>query len=1041
MEPGNLYGSTSSGSDLHRFAGALPSTDRGATPAEPASLEAEIQRHVQSIRKIDSILKPTVHTLLQAALPAFTRDAPPPVPDWLTEHDGGPCSEDSFTAALCGATIQRLYKIRRRFGWLEDVREFSDRRLMENVAARFIPEPPMTEGDADSDRDYFARCRAILHSDTFGGMNPLTASQVFRVLMDAGEEYTHGGIGFVAFFSMVWPLQRRLPDPLNLGARMEPYEATAYITAKCLLPILTLEAVCRRRAELYDRAALIEERLEAICREDLEEKSPYALKWQFDRQTYELRTVLRRLAHLSIAPAAFRACEKAIRGIVLRRDADLADQYLDVAAAMREAVAATVQKSASVAREARAVIGGIQVEIVDRIEGSQEWPRTLSEEYGMPFPPEVTADPDCVLDLLQAAQKTLKICRAAAGELRRVGALNEHGELSSPQAVRTALRTVAESNRVVADALYGPLEIPSSWCRSVVDREIAHASALNVTEFNPAELVSAMVVALRSKLLTSPVQVRDAVAKTLVANQADGSWRLGHPFYSRDDVSGVRPPSSDIVWTLARAIDACPQATEADESLIRYVEWLDRGCVTFKHPVLCEVSGWGADRIRHGRKIHLVSTAYSINALLEIRDMVEYRLWQLCEKRFTVLDPESRLSDTDPVDFSSPPAERLHAVLHEMGRLTRKAAPEAMYSLVLHGPPGSSKTRLAEALAHELWGTSAMWGEQRTRLVRITPADFTRRGEDRIDSEARMIFELLSHVRSVTILFDEIDDLLTRRARKEDARPRFMDLVVPAMLNRLADLRGACARQEVSFVLGTNYVDHIEPALIRRGRIDRALAVVYPDRDSRRYLVGKTSQKARRGAGGQAASGGDAADADRIRRAADMMDAGREILVRYTAGMPWQTLVDTYKRVLQDLMRLADDPDAASVETILSCIVEEQKLGLSSPEYALRITRQTTCAELRNEYIRGMYAALPDPFDGAIEQMQHSLDLAIFPDGRPTPDAGDRGLQRARLARILAWEAELIGKPDPERSGETAQPAGENAAGAAAPPVEPGPVS
>ena len=119
-------------------------------------------------------------------------------------------------------------------------------------------------------------------------------------------------------------------------------------------------------------------------------------------------------------------------------------------------------------------------------------------------------------------------------------------------------------------------------------------------------------------------------------------------------------------------------------------------------------------------------------------------------------------------------------------------------------------------------------------------------GEDRLDSEARLIFDLISGVRGVTIFFDEIDDLLRQRnaeAGPLSSKPTFMELVVPAMLNRLADLRDACPRQEICVLLATNFIESIEPALLRRGRIDRLIPVVYPDQESRLALIIKFTSK------------------------------------------------------------------------------------------------------------------------------------------------------------------------------------------------------
>jgi len=104
----------------------------------------------------------------------------------------------------------------------------------------------------------------------------------------------------------------------------------------------------------------------------------------------------------------------------------------------------------------------------------------------------------------------------------------------------------------------------------------------------------------------------------------------------------------------------------------------------------------------------------------------------------------------------------------------------APYAFVLHGPPGSSKTAIAQAFSAQMWRSTQRGQGRKPRMIRITPADFTRHGEHRLDYEARLIFDLISRVRGTVILFDEIDDLL--RARKQADSPSFLDLIVPAML-------------------------------------------------------------------------------------------------------------------------------------------------------------------------------------------------------------------------------------------------------------------
>jgi hypothetical protein len=234
--------------------------------------------------------------------------------------------------------------------------------------------------------------------------------------------------------------------------------------------------------------------------------------------------------------------------------------------------------------------------------------------------------------------------------------------------------------------------------------------------------------------------------------------------------------------------------------------------------------------------IDLWTTAVTVNALMEIRDILERRALQLCEKRFSVARKLKTLEEVSPVDLGARHDQRLHRQLLEVVRKTRSAEKSAKYSFVFHGPPGSSKTLLANALAQEMWQPRPALDHE-ILLIRITPADFTQQGGDRLDAEARFIFKLLSHTRRVTILFDEIDDLLRERLTPGEAT--FFKLVVPAMLNRLQDLRDVAEQQEICFILSTNFIDRIDPALIRRGRMDRAIPVPYPDAFSRYAIFEK----------------------------------------------------------------------------------------------------------------------------------------------------------------------------------------------------------
>src|SRR6185436_15758619 len=264
-------------------------------------------------------------------------------------------------------------------------------------------------------------------------------------------------------------------------------------------------------------------------------------------------------------------------------------------------------------------------------------------------------------------------------------------------------------------------------------------------------LVSAIAVAVKWNQMTTTLQISDAVSKALVGVRADGSWSAGQPFYSPNNAVGIWPVTSDVVLTLTDALAEHREVEVADAALFQYVDWLELTRSELNFPIKTasgnehqkgneRAVGWASDRMRHRRKIHFPTTAFSVNALLKIRDLVEYRLWQLCEKRFTVIRSEdsSGLKKVTPVDLGAQHAHRLHRHLAWMAEAQRIGSDNAEYSLVLHGPPGSSKTFIARALSVEMWKATRQWGSKEgPRLIRITPADFTRMGEDRLDSEAR----------------------------------------------------------------------------------------------------------------------------------------------------------------------------------------------------------------------------------------------------------------------------------------------------------------
>lgn len=149
----------------------------------------------------------------------------------------------------------------------------------------------------------------------------------------------------------------------------------------------------------------------------------------------------------------------------------------------------------------------------------------------------------------------------------------------------------------------------------------------------------------------------------------------------------------------------------------------------------------------------------------------------------------------------------------------------AHYSMILFGPPGTSKTTISKKIAQDL-----KWP-----LLVINANNFLKSGIDKIDFEAERIFKLVSYLDNVVVLFDEVEELVLNRDADEkiqaDQRSR---LLTTSMLPRINDLRNIC---RIVFIFATNHLNHIDRAISRTGRFDCVHCVMPPGQDEREAIL------------------------------------------------------------------------------------------------------------------------------------------------------------------------------------------------------------
>ena len=146
---------------------------------------------------------------------------------------------------------------------------------------------------------------------------------------------------------------------------------------------------------------------------------------------------------------------------------------------------------------------------------------------------------------------------------------------------------------------------------------------------------------------------------------------------------------------------------------------------------------------------------------------------------------------------------------------------EIHYSILLYGPPGTGKSWMTEELAKALGYA----------YLPLSPSDFVAGGPGQVEARATAIFAALQEQRQTVILLDELDRLLLDRdaplySRQED----IFQFMTPGMLTKLKELRDV---EGPVFVIATNYVERIDRAAQRFGRIDDRLLILPPDLDSR----------------------------------------------------------------------------------------------------------------------------------------------------------------------------------------------------------------
>ncbi|KAA0038084.1 cell division control protein 48-like protein C-like [Cucumis melo var. makuwa] len=161
-----------------------------------------------------------------------------------------------------------------------------------------------------------------------------------------------------------------------------------------------------------------------------------------------------------------------------------------------------------------------------------------------------------------------------------------------------------------------------------------------------------------------------------------------------------------------------------------------------------------------------------------------------------------------------------------------------MAGILLHGPPGCGKTKLAHAIANET----------RVPFYKISATEIVSGVSGASEENIRELFSKAYRTAPSIVFIDEIDAIASKRENlQREMERRIVTQLMTCMdgFHKLVDSKDASSKNDNSdvrpgyvLVIGaTNRPDAVDPALRRPGRFDREIVLGVPDENARAEIL------------------------------------------------------------------------------------------------------------------------------------------------------------------------------------------------------------
>lgn len=334
-----------------------------------------------------------------------------------------------------------------------------------------------------------------------------------------------------------------------------------------------------------------------------------------------------------------------------------------------------------------------------------------------------------------------------------------------------------------------------------------------------------------------------ALAAAVAAQDGSGSWPLGRVV--REEPSRLEISTYEVAWavtdTLTRLLGRL--SVEEDPADLATILESVASASGFAERSLVELPdggrGWSSDHPYERPRVESWTSAIAVQFAVageKLRDHVRNRR---VLSSFSTTSPhdgswpawlrwDDLSTDSEP-DADYPIYDYLNRrVIQRIERNPQRLPSGAneTASVLLFGPPGTSKTTIVRAVADRLG-----WP-----IVFLSPGNFIEHGLEAIEAAAQSVFDRLQALRQVVVIFDECDELFRDRGPStttEQVR-NISAFVTASMLPKLQDLHD---RGAVLVFICTNHADMMDQAVLRGGRMDHRIGVGPPDRRARAAII------------------------------------------------------------------------------------------------------------------------------------------------------------------------------------------------------------